>query len=462
MNPPVPSPTSVVDLPPIASYAPRAVARLRAAGHDAWLVGGCVRDLLLGKTPKDYDVVTSAHPRQIEALFPHNIPVGKAFGIITIVAPGTGENVEIATYRAEADYRDGRHPSSVAYADSAREDVLRRDFTVNALLLDPATGQLADFVGGRADLTAKTLRAIGDPARRFAEDRLRMLRATRFASVLGFTIESATWDALRAAAPAIHEISPERIRDELFRTLLGTPRAGAALDLLHDSGLLAQILPEVEAMRGVEQPPEYHPEGDVYVHTRIMLDRLPPPGPDRPLSLALGVLLHDVGKPPTAAFLPRPSGGPPRWTFQTHAAVGADMARAILQRLRAPTALIDDVVALVATHMRLAEAPKMRRAKLRRLLADPLLPQHLELHRLDCLSSHGDLDIYDFLRAQRAAWQAEPVLPPPLVTGRDLIALGYTPGPAFGLLLARLHDLQLEEDITDKALLLARLSSLET
>jgi len=450
----------MVPLPSISSYAPEAIRRLRAAGHDAWLVGGCVRDLLLGKTPKDYDVVTSAKPDEIESLFPHNVPVGKAFGIVTVVAPGTGENVEIATFRAEGDYRDGRHPSEVAYAESAREDVLRRDFTVNALLLDPATGELADFVGGEADLARKVIQAIGDPVRRFTEDHLRMLRAIRFAATLEFSIDPATFSAIRQLAPRISRISPERIRDELFRTFLAAPCAGAALDLLRDSGLLAEILPEVSALQGVEQPPEFHPEGDVYVHTRIMLDRLPPPGPGRSLALALSVLFHDIGKPPTAAYLPR-RDGTSRWTFQTHAEVGADMARAILQRLRAPTALTDAVATIVGNHMRIASAPQMRRAKLRRLLASPTMADELELHRLDCLSSHADLSVYDFLRAQQQAFQDEPALPPPLVTGAHLLARGYRPGPALGRLLRRLHDLQLEENITDAETLLARLPELE-
>jgi poly(A) polymerase len=448
-----------IDVPPIPSYATEAVRILRAAGYEAWLVGGCVRDILLHRDPHDYDVVTSARPEQIQALFPRNVPVGKAFGIVTVVAPDTSENIDVATFRAESDYRDGRHPSTVAFAANAMADVCRRDFTINALLLDPATGQLADYTGGLADLRARRLRAIGDPALRFAEDHLRLLRATRFASVLGFDIVPDTFASLRAAAPSIVRISPERIRDELFKTFQLAPRAGAALDLLQSSGLLACILPEIEAMRGVQQPPEFHPEGDVYVHTRNMLDLLPAPGPARSLTLALAVLLHDVGKPPTAAYLPRPDGTS-RWTFQSHATVGADMARAILLRLKAPTALTDAVVTLVADHMRVATAPQMRRSKLRRLLADPLFDDTLALHRLDCLCSHADLSVYDFLLAQRAAYQSKPALPPPLIRGRDLIALGHRPGPALGALLRRLYDIQLEEDITSPDLLLARLSLL--
>ena len=438
----------------IASFAPQIIRTLRAAGHEAWLVGGCVRDLLLGRAPHDFDVVTSALPDQIEALFPATVAVGKAFGIITVVAP-TGENVEVATFRSDSAYLDGRHPSSVAFTD-ASTDALRRDFTVNALLLDPDTGEIADYVGGRADLAARVVRAIGDPARRFAEDRLRMLRAVRFAAALDFTIHPDTWSAILAAAPAITQISAERIRDELFKTLLTALRPGQALQTLLDSGLLAPILPEIAAMSGVEQPPEFHPEGDVFTHTRLMLDALPPPGPDRSLRLALAVLFHDVGKPPTAALLPRPDG-PPRWAFREHAAVGADLTETILRRLRAPNDLTSDVVRLVRTHMRTADAPKMRRAKLRALLGDPLFDDMLALHKLDCAAAHGYCEASDFLDAARASVASEPALPPPLLRGRDLIPLGYPPGPALGALLKRLYDYQLDHDITTPAPLLALL-----
>ena len=438
----------------IPSHATAIIRTLRAAGHEAWLVGGCVRDLLLGRTPHDWDVVTSALPDQIEALFPRTVAVGKAFGIITVVAPD-GENIEVATFRSESTYLDGRHPTSVAFSD-ARTDVLRRDFTINALLLDPDTGEVVDYVGGRADLDARVVRAIGDPRRRFAEDRLRMLRAVRFAAALNFSIHPDTWAAIRETAPHITQISAERIRDELFKTLLTALRPGQALQTLLDSGLLAQFLPEIAAMTGVEQPPEFHPEGDVFVHTRLMLDALPPPGPARTLRLALAVLFHDVGKPPTAALLPRPDG-PPRWTFREHAAVGADLTETILRRLRAPNDLTSDVVRLVRTHMRTADAPKMRRAKLRALLGDPLFDDMLALHKLDCAASHGYCEASDFLDAARASFAAEPALPPPLLRGRDLIPLGYPPGPALGSLLRHLYDYQLEHDVTTPAPLLALL-----
>jgi poly(A) polymerase len=431
---------------------------LRGAGHEAWLVGGCVRDLLLGREPKDWDVVTSALPDAIEALFPRSLPIGKAFGIITVV-PGEGEfpgagAVEVATFRAETTYADGRHPDpgTLRFTD-AREDVLRRDFTVNALLLDPAPpARVCDWTGGRADLEARTMRAIGDPVRRFSEDRLRMLRAVRFAATLGFGIDPDTFAAIRALAPGIHAISAERIRDELVRTFTEARDAGAALDLLDGSGLLREILPEVAAMHGVEQPPEFHPEGDVYVHTRLMLSGLPQnPSP----RLALAVLLHDVGKPPTARLATLPDGTR-RWRFESHASVGEEMARGILSRLRCPNALVDDVAWMVGNHMRLADAPKMRTPKLRRMLAAPTLEDELVLHHLDCVCSHGDRSILGFLNDARARFAAEPVLPPPLVMGRDLVAAGLAPGPTFKPILQALYDLQLEGE-TDKAALLARI-----
>ena len=421
---------------------------LRAKGHEAYLVGGCVRDLLLGREPQDWDVATDARPEQIEALFPKTLAVGKAFGIITVV-PDVGQPVEVASYRADSPYADGRRPETVTFTD-ARADALRRDFTVNALFLDPDTGEIRDFVHGRADLEARIIRAIGDPARRFAEDHLRLLRAVRFAATLGFALEPATFTAIQQLAPQIRRISAERIRDELFRLLTESPQAGQALQLLRDSGLLKEILPEVEGMAGVEQPPEFHPEGDVFTHTKLMLNALPP----RPsLRLALAVLLHDVGKPSTAQYTTLPDGTQ-RWRFENHAAIGADIARAILTRLHAPATLIDVVSTIIAGHMRLADAPRMRTSKLRRLLGGPTFPDELELHRLDCESSHALLDVYDFLKAKQAEFAAEPVLPPPLVTGRDLIALGHVPGPQFSKMLRDAYDRQLEGE-TDKAALLA-------
>ena len=424
---------------------------LRENGHEAFLVGGGVRDLLLGREPKDWDIATDAPPDRIEALFPKTLPLGKAFGIIVVV-PADGDPVEVATYRVDSPYADGRRPESVAFTD-AREDALRRDFTVNALFLDPTTGEIRDYVGGRADLEARLIRAIGNPAVRFAEDHLRMLRAIRFAATLGFAIDPATFAAIQRLAPQIARISAERIRDELFRLLTESKKAGEALQLLRSSGLLKEILPEIDAMVGVEQPPEFHPEGDVFTHTKLMLDAMPP---NPSLRLALAVLLHDVGKPPTANFATLPDGTQ-RWRFENHAPVGAEMTRAILERLRAPNALVADVCAIVAGHMRIADADKMRPPKLRRLIGAPTFEDELELHRLDCASSHAILDVYDFLKAKQAEFAAEPVLPPPLVTGRDLIALGHAPGPHFAQILRDAYDRQLEGE-TDKAALLAAVS----
>jgi len=424
---------------------------LKQNGHEAFLVGGCVRDLLLKRTPKDYDIATSALPNQIEALFPKTLDIGKAFGIIAVVTEAGEKPVEVATYRADAPYADGRHPEGITFTH-AREDALRRDFTVNALFMDPDSGEILDFVDGRKDIEAKLIRAIGDPKVRFAEDHLRMLRAVRFASTLGFTIEPETFAAIQDLAPQIKRISAERIRDELFRLLTESKKAGEALQLLQESGLLKEILPEIEAMIGVEQPPEFHPEGDVFIHTRLMLDGLPG---NPSLELALSVLFHDVGKPPTANLITLPDGTP-RWRFECHASVGADMTREILNRLRAPNALIDEVCTVIGNHMRLADAPKMRKAKLRRLIGAPTFENDLALHRLDCLSSHALLDIYDFLLKAREDFAAEPVLPTPLVSGRDLIALGHKPGPEFSNMLKGLYDRQLEGE-TDKKALLASL-----
>jgi tRNA nucleotidyltransferase/poly(A) polymerase len=436
---------------PLPSATRHILDVLKKNGHEAFLVGGCVRDLLLKRTPKDYDIATSALPDQIEGLFPRTLDIGKAFGIIAVVTEAGEKPIEVATYRADAPYVDGRHPEGVTFTH-ARQDALRRDFTINGLFMYPDSGDILDYVEGRADLDAHLIRAIGDPAVRFAEDHLRMLRAVRFASTLGFTIEPVTFTAIQDLAPKIQSISAERIREELFRLLTESKKAGEALQLLQASGLLKEILPEIEAMIGVEQPPEFHPEGDVFIHTRLMLDGLP----ENPsLELALAVLFHDVGKPPTANLITLPDGTP-RWRFECHASVGADMTREILNRLRSPNALIDEVCAVIGNHMRLADAPKMRKAKLRRLIGAPTFENDLALHRLDCLSSHSLLDIYDYLLEARDAFAAEPVLPAPLVTGRDLITLGHKPGPKFSSMLQTLYDRQLEGE-TDKATLLATL-----
>lgn len=438
----------MTSLPPIPPF-PLSVARtLRAAGEEAYFVGGCVRDRLLGRAPKDWDVVTSARPDAIEALFPKTLAIGKAFGIVTVVGPGN-ESVEVATYRADSpDSRDARHPDGIAFS-TREEDAKRRDFTVNALYLDPESGAILDTVGGREDLARKVVRAIGDPAARFREDALRMLRAVRFSSVLGFAIDPATLEAARENRHLVEKVSRERVLQELTRSLAGAPKASDVLDALDATGLLEALLPEVAAMKGVAQPPEFHPEGDVFVHTRLMLSLLPSP---RSARLAWATLLHDVGKPPTAALLPG-RDGKPIWRFMGHAEIGAEMADAILRRLKAPNALREDVVELVARHMAFVAPEKMRTATLRRLMASPLFEDEMELLRLDCLGCHGDLSAYGFLRAKQAAFAAEPKLPAPLVTGRDLIALGMAPSPLFGEILPALMTKQLEGETSRDALL---------
>lgn len=436
---------------PAAQEASRIVATLRAAGHEAYLVGGCVRDTLLGRIPKDFDVATSARPDEVEMLFPKTLAVGKAFGVIVVVGTD-GNSTEIATFRSDIGIADGRHPERIR-PSTPRGDAARRDFTVNALFADPATGEVLDFVGGLADLRAGIVRAIGDPSERFREDALRMLRAVRFAATLGFSLNPDTAAAIRAGIFRLRNVSAERLGQELVRTFSESLHAGCALDLLRDTGLLVAALPEVAALEGCEQPPEFHPEGDVYVHTRLMLDDLPPPG-ERDTRLAMAVLLHDVGKPPTHTLRTMPDGSR-RHAFPGHAAVGADMVLAILRRLRRPADFAEDVAAMVRRHMTLVEAPKMRPATLRRFLSAPTMPLELELMRLDTLHSTGDLADWNFLKARYDAICAEPRLPPRWVRGDDLLAMGMASGPAMGAFLDRLFDRQLESAEPDRPALLA-------
>ena len=361
-------------------------ATLRSYGHQAYLVGGCVRDLVLGREPADYDVSTDARPERVQELFPHSLAVGAKFGVILVVEDGV--QVEVATFRSDIGYSDGRHPDRVVYSDSPQEDVRRRDFTINGLLMDPATREVLDFVGGRADLRAGIVRAIGDPRLRFAEDKLRMMRAVRFAARFGFQIEPETMAAAQNLAAQITQVSPERIRDELTKLLTeGAARRG--FELLDETGLLAVVLPDIARMKGVEQPPQFHPEGDVWIHTRMMLEKLQP---DCSPTLAWGVLLHDVGKPPTFA----PAAGPgTRIRFDGHVEVGARMAEHICRTLRFSNEDTEQIEALVANHLRFKDVPQMRTATLKRFVRLPRFEEHLELHRLDCLASHGSLDAYD-------------------------------------------------------------------
>lgn len=414
---------------------PEALARdivrtLRAAGYQAWLVGGSVRDLLLGVKPKDFDVATSALPERIVELFPHSGLIGAHFGVVLVRHDSAC--VEVATFRSDHAYADGRRPASVQFETSPRQDALRRDFTINGLMMDPEDGQVLDYVGGRADLERRLVRAIGDPDTRFREDHLRLLRAVRFAARYGFEIELATFQAVCRNHAAILRVSAERVRDELVRILTeGGARRG--FELLEASGMLADLLPEVAAMKGVEQPPEFHPEGDVWVHTLLLLEKLDRPTP----TLALGALLHDVGKPPTFRVADR-------IRFDGHVEAGVRLARGILNRLRFSREESAQVEALVANHMRFADVGRMRQSTLKRFLRLPRFQEHLELHRLDVLSSNRRLETYDLVTRTLEELPEERLKPPPLVTGATLIADGYHPGPLFKQILTAVEDAQLD------------------
>jgi poly(A) polymerase len=409
---------------------------LHAAGHQAYLVGGCVRDLLLGRPAKDFDVATDAPPHRLRELFPRSERVGAHFGVCLV--RGDGAHVEVATFRSDFDYADGRRPERVRFETDPRQDALRRDFTINALLLDVRSGEILDFTGGRADLEAGIIRAIGDPEVRFQEDHLRLLRAIRFAARLRFTIEPETMAAIQRRRRLIRNVSGERVRDELVRILTeGGARRG--LELMDETGLLNEILPEVAAMKGVEQPPEYHPEGDVWTHTLLMMEKLEDPEP----TLAMGALLHDVGKPATFRVAER-------IRFDGHVEAGVELARGILRRLRFSNDQCERIEALIANHMRFKDAPNMRDSTLKRFLRMPHFEEHLELHRADCLASHGMLDNYELVRRKREEFGAEELKPQPLITGRDLIAEGYEPGPVFGEILRAVEDAQLEGAIATR------------
>jgi len=476
---------------PQLAAALRIVATLRERGYEAYFAGGCVRDLLLGREPADYDVATSATPDIVLDMFPRTFAVGAHFGVVIVsgeapqdrppttpiahalqtpaapqVPPPQEAQVEVATFRSDGVYSDGRHPDAVRYTRSAAEDVHRRDFTINGLLLDPSRAPVlistsheqtsavraglrdavVDHVGGLADLGAGILRAIGAPARRFQEDQLRLLRAVRFAARFGFTIEPATFTAMCALAPKIHAVSRERVRDELTK-MLTEGHARRAFELLDETGLLAEVLPEIGRMKGVAQPPQFHPEGDVWVHTLLLLEQLPP---DCPLTLAWGALLHDVGKPPTFRV------APDRIRFDNHVEVGMAIGAEICRRFRFSNENTHQILALVENHMRFADAPRMKASTLKRFFRLDHFAEHLALHRMDCLAAHGNLDIWHFVRERYEATPAEAVRPAPLLTGRDLIAAGYEPGPPFHQMLQAVEDAQLEGEITtaDEALAL--------
>ncbi len=411
---------------------------LRRNGYQAFLVGGCVRDLLLGREPADYDVTTDATPDQVIGLFPENVAVGAQFGVVLI--PQEELKVEVATFRSDIGYSDGRHPDRVSFSKTAEEDVQRRDFTINGLLMRHDTGEVLDYVGGQADLRAKVIRAIGDPDRRFTEDKLRMLRAVRFAARFGFEIESDTLRAIRRHVEEIRQVSPERLRDELTK-MLTEGAARRAFELLDETGLLQQVLPEIAAMKGVEQPPQFHPEGDVWIHTRLMLEALLAGVSP---TLAWGVLLHDVGKPPT--FKSASETGD-RIRFDGHVDVGVRMAEEICRRLRFSNEDTEQILALVDNHMRFKDVESMRASTLKRFVRLPHFDEHLALHRVDCLSSHGNLDSYELVRRFIAETPPEQVRPERLITGDDLQAMGFRPGPVFSQILGSLEDAQLEGEV---------------
>jgi poly(A) polymerase len=481
----------------VKDFAISIIRTLRERGHQAYLCGGCVRDLLLGREPADYDVTTDAEPSEVMQIFPDTYPVGAQFGVVLVPLPGktakddyaeasvlgrsscpapsqggdstdlrldserrgprpdhpkAGEDVavpvpsshahcvEVATFRSDIGYSDGRHPDEVRFSSDPREDVRRRDLTINGLLLDPFTGEVLDYVGGRRDLAGGIIRAIGDPELRFTQDKLRMLRAVRFAARFQYAIEPATGRAIEKLAAQIHQVSRERVRDELTKMLTEGHARNAVL-LLDQNGLLDQVLPEVEAMKGVEQPPEYHPEGDVFLHTLLLLERLPRPCAP---TLAWGALLHDVGKPPTFRI------APDRIRFDGHVDVGVKMAQTICRRLRFSNTEAEQILALVGNHMRFADVEHMKDSTFKKFVRMPHFDEHLELHRLDCESSHGDLHLYHFTRDKMASMPPEIIRPAPLLTGKDLIAKGYQPGPLFKEILSAVEDAQLDGNLRSK------------
>jgi poly(A) polymerase len=453
---------------PAKQHATEIVRTLRDHGHQSYFAGGCVRDLLLGREPADYDVATDATPREVMQIFPQTYAIGEQFGVVLVpelvpekercVATGDpthpnesvrGQAIEVATFRSDVSYSDGRHPDEVRFTKDPREDAQRRDFTINGMMLDPISSDsysdstataILDFVGGRDDLKAGIIRAIGDPDRRFTEDKLRMLRAVRFAARFHYQIDPATMQAIQKLAPQIKRVSAERIREELNK-MLTEGRAKLAFELLDQSGLLREVLPEISAMKGVEQSPQHHPEGDVFVHTLLLLDKLNPGGSK---TLAWGALLHDVGKPPTFRI------APDRIRFDGHVEIGVKMATEILGRLRFSNYETDQVLALVENHMRFGDVQRMKQSTLKRFFRLHDFDEHLELHRMDCLSSNGNLDAYNYSIEQRNSIPPNSIRPTPLITGRDLIEAGYNPGPRFTEILSAVEDAQLEGRVITK------------
>jgi len=438
----------------------KVVAKLRSAGHEALLAGGCVRDLLLGREPADYDVATSATPDVVLDMFERTFAVGAKFGVVLVAPEDAGFVTEVATYRSDGAYSDGRRPDAVRYSKSAEEDVQRRDFTINGLLLDPLRdggvlsdrdglrAAVLDYVGGIQDLDAGVVRAIGRAELRFEEDHLRMLRAVRFAARFGFELEPATLRAIRTLAAKVSGVSRERVRDELTK-MLTEGQAQRAFELLDETGLLTEVLPEIARMKGVEQPPQFHPEGDVWIHTLMLLEQLEP---DCSATLAWGALLHDVGKPPTFRR------AADRIRFDGHVEMGVTMAAEICGRLRFSNEETEQILALVDNHMRFMDTGRMKESTLKRFLRLPQFDEHLALHKMDCMAGSGFLENWEFMREKMRTLPLETVRPQLLISGRELIAAGYRPGPLFAEMLREVEDAQLEGKIStaDEALRLVR------
>ncbi len=423
------------------------VSRLRTEGHETYFAGGCVRDRLLNQTPKDYDIATSATPEEVMRLYPDSDSVGAHFGVILVRL--SGAHFEVATFREDGEYSDGRRPDQVVFSN-AQQDAQRRDFTINGLFEDPITGEIIDFVGGLDDLKSHCLRAIGNPAQRFQEDALRLMRAIRFSLKTGFTIENSTWSAITQHSSLLSDISIERITQE-FSAILMHPQRRQGVEKLVKSGLIREFLPEILDLIGCEQPPEHHPEGDVYTHTCIALEHLPP---DPPLSLCFAMLLHDIAKPATFAY----DAEKKKISFHGHEHLGAQMAESILRRLKVSNQLRETVVTMVSRHMQFMNVTKMRTATLKRFMASEHFEQEIALHQADCLSSNGQLENFEFIRAQYESYEDQPVLPQPLLTGADLIQHHLSPGPLFRQILTEAQTEQLENRLTTREEALAWLT----
>lgn len=412
------------------------ISTLKAHGYEAVFAGGCVRDRARGEVPQDYDIATSALPTDIQRLFERTVPVGVQFGVVIVLQDGV--SFEVATFREEGGYQDGRRPTDVRFS-SLEKDSARRDFKINGLYWDGASNDLIDLVGGMDDLRARRVSTIGDPDTRFQEDHLRILRAIRFATQLEFEIAPETFSSVIRNRALLKKVSPERIRDE-FSKILTSCNPHRGMELLDQTGILDVLLPEVITMKKVEQPMEYHPEGDVFIHTMLLIKQLKRPE----LSLALGALFHDIAKPATF------ERAADRIRFHGHDRIGAEMTYQTLKRFAYPNSTIEIVCSLVAEHLRFKDAFQMRKSTLKRFLSLDRFDLHLELHRIDCLASHGKLDAYHFCTQKFEEFSKEPPPPLRLVTGEDLIGMGLRPGPSFKAILTAVEDAILEGTVSDR------------